>query len=243
MDAMILAAGLGTRLGAITQKTPKALVDVGGIAMLKRVADRLIAAGATRLIINVHHHPEQLFDFIRENDGFGVETLVSDETGELLETGGAVLKAAPLFRRDAPFFVHNVDVMTDIDLAAMYREHVATDPLVTLAVMHREASRYLLFDRRGLCGYGNAATGLVHQAREPEGPTERLGFSGVHVVSPRMLDMITERGAFSIITLYMRLAAAGERIAAHRVDQAAWIDIGRPEQLEAARKSAKEHDR
>ena len=239
MDAMILAAGLGTRLRPITETIPKALVEVAGVPMLERVARRLIAAGATRLVVNIHHHPEQVVDFIRERDGFGVETIVSDESGDLLETGGALLKAAPLLGRDRPFFLHNVDVMTDIDLERMYREHVEHDPLATLAVMRREATRYLLFDEnQQLCGFGNASTGLHREARPPVGATERLGFSGVHVISPRMLDLITETGAFSIINLYLRLVAEGGAILAHRVDTSAWIDIGRPEQLERAREQA-----
>jgi NDP-sugar pyrophosphorylase family protein len=241
MDAMILAAGLGTRLKPITETIPKALVEVGGVPMLQRVAERLIAAGATRLIVNIHHHPEQVIDFIRSRDGFGIETLVSDESGELLETGGALRKAAPLFRRDAPFILHNVDVMTDIDLRAMYAEHLAHDPLATLAVMQRDATRYLLFDSEGsLCGFGNVATELHREWRTPVGETSRLGFSGVHVIAPRMLDMITETGAFSIINLYMRLVGDGETIRAHRVDASAWIDIGRPEQLELARRAVRD---
>jgi MurNAc alpha-1-phosphate uridylyltransferase len=239
MDAMILAAGLGTRLKPITETIPKALVEVGGVPMLERVARRLIAAGATRLIVNVHHHPEQVVDFVRSREGFGVETLISDESGDLLETGGALAKAAPLISREAPFFLHNVDVMTDIDLDGMYAEHRRTTPLATLAVMQRESTRYLLFDEeQSLCGFGNATTGLHREARPPVGSTSRLGFSGVHVLSPRILDLITETGAFSIITLYMRLVSEGERILAHRVDTAAWIDIGRPEQLEMARREA-----
>lgn len=236
MDAMILAAGLGTRLRPITEQIPKALVEVGGIPMLTRVAARLVAAGATRLIVNVHHHPRQVIDFIDASGGFGVETVVSDESGDLLETGGALVKAAPLLRRDAPFFLHNVDVMTDIDLVAMYREHQAHNPLATLAVMRRDAKRYLLFDEEeNLCGFGNSETGLHREARPPVGQTQRLGFSGVHVLSPRILDLITETGAFSIIPMYMRLVAEGESIRAHRVDTSAWIDIGRPEHLEQAR--------
>ncbi|HVK39305.1 MAG TPA: nucleotidyltransferase family protein [Candidatus Kapabacteria bacterium] len=236
MDAMILAAGLGTRLRPITEEIPKALVEVGGVPMLQLVAERLIDAGATRLVVNIHHHPQQVIDFIRAHDGFGVETVVSDESGDLLETGGALLKAAPLLRRDAPFFLHNVDVMTDIDLESMVAGHVAHDPLATLAVMQREAKRYLLFDEeQNLCGFGNAETGLHREARPPVGATERLGFSGVHVLSPRILGMITETGAFSIIPMYMRLVSEGHSIRAHRVDTSAWIDIGRPEQLEQAR--------
>lgn len=239
---MILAAGLGTRLKPLTETTPKALVEVGGVPMLKLVAERLVRAGATRLIVNVHHHPEQIIRFIDDNDGFGVETHVSDESGELLDTGGALAHASGLLSRDAPFFLHNVDVVTDIDLPAMYRAHTDADPLASLAVMRREATRYLLFDEEGsLCGFGNSSTGLHRDARTPVGATERLGFSGVHVLSPRIMDMITETGAFSIIALYMRLAS-DNIIRAHRVDEARWIDIGRPEQLERARQETRSND-
>lgn len=236
MDAMILAAGLGTRLRPLTDRIPKALVDIGGMPILERVARRLIEAGATRLIVNVHHHAELVRRFVEERNGFGVETLISDESELLLDTGGGLAHAAPLFHRDASFLLHNVDVLTGVDLGALYREHVAGDALATLGVMARDAARYLLFDEEGsLCGHGNEATGVEKRAREPIGGTTRLGFSGIHAISPRIFDLITERGVFSIVDVYMRLAGAGERIVAHRIDGAEWIDIGKPEQLEAAR--------
>jgi NDP-sugar pyrophosphorylase family protein len=240
MDAMIFAAGLGTRLRPLTDTTPKALIDIGGCPILERIARRLIAAGATRLIVNVHHHAEQIRRFLGEHDGFGVEWFVSDESEALLDTGGGLKAAGRYFRRDSPFLLHNGDIYTDIDLAALYHAH-NPDALATLAVMNRDTTRHLLFDEEGgLVGAGNSATGYERRARPPQGRVEPLGFCGIHVISPRIFDLITESGAFSIIDLYMRLAGRGEHIAAHRVDEAVWIDIGKPEQLERARQLAAE---
>jgi NDP-sugar pyrophosphorylase family protein len=238
MDAMILAAGLGTRLRPLTDHTPKPLIPVGGVPMLERVARRLIAAGADRLIVNTSHLSEQVEAFLREQDGFGVEWEVSPEPGAPLETGGAILHGAPLFRKDAPFFLHNSDVLTDLPLAVMYREHERTAPLATLAVMERETSRHLLFDDAGLLGRTDAAKGLDLRVRDAVGEVRKLAFGGIHVISPRIFALLTETGAFSILDPYLRLAAAGETVLPFRVDAFTWIDIGRPEQLQAAHAAA-----
>jgi len=236
MDAMILAAGLGTRLRPLTDTIPKALVEIEGITMLERVAHRLIAAGATRLIVNAHAHAEQIGRFIEEREGFGVETYVSDESDCLLDTGGALLKAAHLFRRDGVFLLHNADILTNLDLRALLvAHHNAGDPLATLFTMHRESTRYLAFDAQGLYASGNAATETERTARSPRGAIERLGFGGVHAISTRIFDMIEERGVFSIIPLYLRLAGLGERILPYTSDAAIWFDIGSMEKLERAR--------
>jgi len=235
---MILAAGLGTRLRPLTDHTPKPLIPVGGVPMLERVARRLIAAGADRLIVNTSHLSEQVEAFLRERDGFGVEWQVSPEPGAPLETGGAILHGAPLFRKDTPFFLHNSDVLTDLPLAGMYREHERATPLATLAVMERETSRHLLFDDAGLLGRTDASKGLELRVRDAVGEVRKLAFGGVHVISPRIFALLTERGAFSILDPYLRLAAAGETILPFRVDAFTWIDIGRPEQLQAAHAAA-----
>ncbi|MEO5930868.1 MAG: nucleotidyltransferase family protein [Candidatus Kapaibacterium sp.] len=235
MDAMIFAAGLGTRLRPLTDTLPKALIPVAGVPMLQRVAERLIAAGATRLIVNAHHHAGMVADFIRERHGFGVETVISDEPDLLLDTGGGLKRASRFFRNDASFLLHNSDIISDIDLSLLYRAQREREPLATLAVMERETSRYLAFDEAGeLCGYGNSATGFVELARRPAGELRRLGFCGIHAVSSRIFGTIIEEGAFSIIPLYMRLLREGESILAHRVDGALWIDIGKPDQLNRA---------
>lgn len=234
MDAMILAAGLGTRLGDITRHTPKALVDVAGMSALERVARRLIDAGADRIIVNVHHHADAVIAHIAERNGFGVDVIVSREEPVPLETGGALLHAARHFRRDAPFLLHNVDVMCDADLRALYDAHLHGDALATLAVSRRDTSRYLLFDEGGsLRGRFNARTGESDVAAPAS--YQRLAFAGIHVISPALLERITERGAFSITDVYLRLAAAGERIAAFDIGAAQWLEIGTPERLAAAR--------
>lgn len=236
MDAMILAAGVGSRLGAITAQTPKALVHVGGRPVLEHVARRLIAAGADRLIINVHHHADQIVEFVRERNGFGVEVAFSHEVEAPLETGGGLLKAAPLFRRDAPFFLHNVDVLSDIDLGALYREHIRSGAIATLAVNERETTRYLLFDEHGLCGRFDRRSGNSAEVHAGYGTVRQFAFLGVHVISPALLDRIEESGAFSIIDLYLRLAGAGERIHGYHIGRALWLEIGSPERLEQARR-------
>jgi N-acetyl-alpha-D-muramate 1-phosphate uridylyltransferase len=174
MQAMIFAAGLGTRLRPLTHETPKPLVEVGGVPMLERVARRLIDEGVKRLVINVHHLGEQVEAFVRARDGFGVETIVVQEPGEApLETGGGLANAAPHFLRDRPILVHNSDILTDIPLGDLYRVHMEDgDRLATLAVMERETSRHLLFDDVGLLGWANVDTG---QERRGPGAAGRGG--------------------------------------------------------------------
>ena len=234
MKGMILAAGRGTRLAPLTDEIPKALVPVQGVPMLEQVARRLLDAGVDELVVNVHHLGRKVIDFLRERENFHVRLHVSDERDHLLDTGGGLAAAGEWRRGDGPFFLHNVDVLSDLDLQGMYREAVTSGALATLAVQARDTTRYLLFDREGLCGHGNAATGSEVLGREPSGPTERLGFCGIHVISPRIFDMITEQGAFSIIPLYLRLAAEGERILPWTIDDARWLDIGTHERLEQA---------
>lgn len=237
---MLFAAGLGTRLRPLTDHTPKALVEVGGVPILERVARRVIAAGADRLIVNTHHLGEQVERYVEERGGWGVEVLFSPEEGAPLETGGGLLRAEPLFRKDAPFFLHNADVLTDLPLEEMYAAHRESGALATLAVMERPSARHFLFDRRGLLGRTDERNGLDLRARPAEGPPRKLAFAGVHVVSPEIFSRITERGAFSIVDPYLRLAGEGERILPFRADGHLWLDIGRPEQLEAARRAVAE---
>lgn len=234
---MILAAGLGTRLRPLTDHTPKALLDVGGMPIIERVARRLIEAGADRLIINTAHLAEQIEEFVRARDGFGVEAVFSREDPGPLETGGALLAARAHFRGDAPFFLHNADILSDVPLGEMYAAHQAAgDPLATVAVLDRPTTRRLLFDDRGLLGRTDEGKGLDLRVRAPDGEVRALPFAGIHVISPRLFGLLTEQGAFSILDPYLRLSAAGERILPFRVDGCTWIDIGRPEQLEQARR-------
>jgi NDP-sugar pyrophosphorylase family protein len=238
MDSLILAAGLGTRLGDITRDTPKALVDIAGASALERVARRLIGAGTDRIIINVHHHADRIIEHVRSRDDFGVEVVFSREDEAPLETGGGLLHAAPLLRRDAPFLMHNVDVLTDADLCALLTAHAAaTGALATLAVSRRVSSRYLLFDEHGLCGRVDRRGRAHAEMHVRAGDVTQFAFAGIHVIAPALLELITERGAFSIMDVYLRLAQQGHRIAHHDIGAASWLEIGTPERLEAARRA------
>ncbi len=236
MKAMILAAGLGTRLRPLTDHRPKALVEVGGRTLLEIALSRLRAFGVREVIVNVHHLAGMVVDYLKANGNFGMRIEVSREDELLLDTGGGLKKAAWFFLEDEgdePFLLHNVDVISTIDLARMAQFHRDNGALATLAVQERKTARYLLFNGQAqLCG--RQAGG-----REPEiignsVQAQPLAFCGVHVVSPRIFSKIREEGVFSIVPLYLRLAAAGERILAFRADEYYWRDLGRPESVSQA---------
>jgi NDP-sugar pyrophosphorylase family protein len=242
MKAMILAAGLGTRLRPLTDDRPKALVEVAGRTLLEITLSRLRGSGVHEVIINVHHFADMVVDYLRANDNFGMRIEVSREE-LLLDTGGGLKKAAHFFVGDLeePFLLHNVDVISTIDLGRMVEFHLEHKALATLAVQERETSRYLLFDEQlRLCG---RLSGQDQQAEFVQ-PSEQmfaqaLAFSGIHVISPRLLPMMTEEGVFSIITSYLRLAGQGENILAFRSDEYYWRDLGRVESVLEAEKDFK----
>ena len=236
MKAMILAAGLGTRLRPLTNDRPKALVEVAGRTLLEITLSRLRGFGIEEVIINVHHFADKIVDYLKTNDNFGMRIEISREE-VLLDTGGGLKKAAWFFLRDStgshspgsePFVLHNVDVISTIDLARMSQSHEANHALATLAVQDRATSRYLLFDRDNqLCG---RKTGDNHDELIRSSPSvQALAFSGIHVISPRLLTLLTEDEAFSIIPSYLRLASQGEKIVDFRADEYYWRDLGRPE--------------
>ena len=245
MEGMILAAGAGTRLGAITDALPKALVKVGGKPLLGWVAEAMARAGVTRIIINTHHHDEQIRTFI-DTTGFpGVGFAISPEPDGPFETGGGLFNAAPLFREGRPFLLHNADVLTTIPLETLVARHLETSEagpgrlIASLAVQRRPSRRVLLFDDVGLLGWENrgsdrAPDGRV-QVRDPIGEVHRRSFTGIHVVDPSIFGLSDRTGTFSIITLYLELAAAGCIISPIDVSDAEWFDVGTPERLEAAR--------
>jgi NDP-sugar pyrophosphorylase family protein len=240
MRAMILAAGLGTRLRPLTDSRPKALVEIGGRTLLEITLSRLRAFGVHDVIINVHHLGDMVVDYLRAHGHFGMHIEVSREE-VLLDTGGGLKKASHFFLGDfstfeEPFILHNVDVISTIDLRRMVQFHTENQALATLAVQQRETSRYLLFDEKlQLCGRRSGNSEKSEMVR-PSATAQALAFCGVHVISPRIFGMMTEGGAFSIITSYLRLAAAGEKIGAFRADEYYWRDVGRPEHvLQAAR--------
>jgi len=235
MKAMILAAGLGTRLRPLTDDRPKALVEVAGRTMLELTLSRLRAFDIREVIINVHHFADLILDYLRANHNFDMRIEVSREE-TLLDTGGGLKKAAYFFLEDSggiekPFVLHNVDVMSKIDLRKMVHFHIENQALVTLAVQDRKTSRYLLFDDElRLCGRRSEHDQKNEVVRSSQS-TEALAFCGIHVISPRLFARMTEEGVFSIFTPYLRLAAQGEKILAFRADQFQWRDLGRPEHV------------
>ena len=242
MKAMILAAGLGTRLRPLTDNRPKALVEVAGRTMLQIALSRLCAFDVREVIINVHHFADMIIEYLKANDNFGMHIEVSREE-VLLDTGGGLKKAAHFFLEDSndferPFILHNVDVISTIDLRRMVQFHAENQALATLAVQDRETSRYLLFDEQlQLCGR-RSAHGQKDEFGRSSQPVQALAFSGIHIISPRLLPMMIEEGAFSIITSYLRLAARGERILAFRADEYYWRDLGRPDNVLQAAQDA-----
>jgi mannose-1-phosphate guanylyltransferase len=242
MKAMVLAAGLGTRLRPLTDDRPKALVEINGHTLLEITLARLRQFGVNEVIVNAHHFAQMIVDYPSANHNFGMTLEVSREE-VLLDTGGGLKKAAPFFQgaggtADEPFILHNVDVISTIDLGRMLAFHRQHDALATLAVQERKTSRYLLFDDAGhLCGR-QSQDGKTEPVRQAAN-LHPLAFCGVHVISPRFLEMMIEEGVFSILTPYLRLAGAGEDIFAFRADEYYWRDLGKAERLMEAEEELK----
>ena len=244
MRAMILAAGLGTRLRPLTNDRPKALVEIAGHTLLEITLRRLASFGIREVIVNVHHFADMVVEYLRANHYFGMRIEISRED-ILLDTGGGLKKAAWFFLQGGkesaqPFILHNVDVLSSIDLSRMVQAHEQSRGLATLAVQDRETSRYLLFDENDqLCGRRTGHDHATEMVR-PAAQTKALAFSGIHVISPAMLGMMTEEGVFSIINSYLRLAGSGERISAFRADEYYWRDLGKPENVVQAARDAQQ---
>ncbi len=244
MKAMILAAGLGTRLRPLTDHRPKALVEISGRTLLEITLSRLRAFGIREVIINVHHFAGMILEYLKTNDNFGMRIEVSREE-VLLDTGGGLKKAAWFFLEDSsgleePFILHNVDVISTIDLRRMLQFHNENQALATLAVQDRETSRYLLFDEQlQLCGRRSGRDQKAELVRSSP-RAQALGFCGIHVISPRLFAMMNEDGVFSIIPSYLRLAAQREKILAFRADEYYWRDLGKPDNVLQAAQDLKE---
>ncbi len=236
MKAMILAAGLGTRLRPLTNDRPKALVEVAGHTLLEITLNRLRGFGIRDVIVNVHHFADKVMECLKANDNFGMNVQISRE-GVLLDTGGGLKKAAYFLggsQSDEPFILHNVDVLSTIDLGRMVQFHIDSGALATLAVQQRETSRYLLFDKESqLCGRRSGRDGISEMVRGAD-RTGALAFSGVHVISPRIFSMLGSEEVFPIVTAYLELAARGEKVLAFRADEFYWRDLGRPESIAQA---------
>lgn len=243
MKAMILAAGLGTRLRPITDSMPKALAPAGGVPLLKLALDHLRRHGFNRVIINVHHFADQVIRYVESLKIPGMEVLISDERDRLLDTGGGIGRAAWFLDGSESFLVYNVDIVTDSDLGAIFREHERSGALATLLTSTRPSGRRLLFDGHGrLCGWENTGSGMRKIAWNPERPPVSLAFSGVHVIRPELFGLMEETGAFSILDVYLRLAASYP-VRSYTDDRSLWIDAGTPEELERAGRLLGNRDR
>lgn len=234
MKAMILAAGLGTRLKPLTDNNPKALIRVNNRTLLACVIDRLKQFGVTEIIINVHHFAEKIIEYIRNENNFGIHVEFSIEP-TLLDTGGGLKKAAWFFDDNKSFILHNVDVLSDINLRRMIEHHRENDVIATLAVRSRNTKRYLLFDEKDLLiGWKSGKKKKLIESRRKINHVYSLSFMGIHVLSPRIFSKLLANEKFSIIDAYINLAEKQEHINAFRADTCFWMDLGRPERVNMA---------
>lgn len=237
MKAMILAAGLGTRLKPFTNDHPKALATVGGKSLLEINIRNLQRFGIFDVVVNVHHFAEQIERTLDENNGFGSRVEVSDERDEVLETGGGLKKAIPLLRNEDDILVMNVDILSDFDLNKMLLQHKRSDAMVTLAVQERSSSRYFLFSQEGdskrLSGWRHSGTLEEKLPCTPKGDLQPLAFSGIQIIRSTFLHKITQQGKFSLVDLYLSLCCK-ERILAWEHTGDRLLDVGRPESLQQA---------
>ncbi|MBQ9640543.1 MAG: NTP transferase domain-containing protein [Bacteroidaceae bacterium] len=238
MNALIFAAGLGTRLRPLTDTMPKAMVPIGGKPLVQWLIEKLKCSGVTSVVINVHHFAQQIVDFIAENQAFGLDIRFSDETDLLLETGGGLKKAAKLFPNEQPILVHNVDILSDMDLGAFYRSVLQTEGQpTTLLVSQRQTQRYLLADGQGrLVGWTNIATGQV-KSPYPDldvSVCQKVAFSGIQVFNQQLLPLMDAwEGKFSIIDFYLSVCDKVD-IRLQQQPDLHLLDVGKLDSIEKA---------
>jgi len=238
MQAMIFAAGLGTRLKPLTDTCPKALIEIGGQTLLQRLMLKLSAAGITNVVVNVHHFADMIIDYLNANSGFGLHWAVSDERNQLLETGGGLKKAQSLFMSYEPILVHNVDILSNLDFRLLTAAHRA-DRLATLVVSERLTQRYFLFDKQmRLHGWTNISTGEVRPASLSTDGLQTLAFSGIQIVSPQIFDAMDGFGEkFSITDLYIQKCGT-HHIVGYVPREYRMMDVGKINQIEEAQSFA-----
>ncbi len=243
---MIFAAGLGSRLKPLTNCCPKALVKVAGRLLLEIALRKMEQLGIKRAVVNVHHHSDQMFDFLKNFHSPKMEVLVSDEQDELLDTGGGLFRARELFHPRVPILIYNVDIITNANLNTFINSHLQEKSLVSLMVKSRKASRYLLFDEEmELSGWRQSGGGeeiLIHS----EKTLKPFGFQGIHMVNPAVFELMNEQAqrAFPIVPFYLKLAR-NHTVIGRECSDATWFDIGTPEKLDRAEaflKSCSEND-
>lgn len=236
MKAMVFAAGLGTRLLGETSDKPKALVEIGGKPLLQHAIEKLRNEGISEIVVNVHHFSQLVIDFIA-NHNFGIPIHISDESEKILDTGGGLKKAAPFFEGNSPVIIYNVDILSNLNLQTVKKEHLKSGALATLVVRNRTTQRYLKFDKEHrLVGWINKKTGdSIISVPENFTNSIEMAFSGIHIVQPGFFKLIPSEDKFSIINFYLDLAK-NNLIKGYFDDSELWMDVGKPKQLEEARK-------
>jgi MurNAc alpha-1-phosphate uridylyltransferase len=233
MKAMILAAGLGTRLKPWTDKHPKALATVNGKSLLQRNVEYLQQYNIRDIIVNVHHFADQIIEAIQSSKGWGSNITISDETHEVLETGGGLKYAAWFFDKEEDFLLMNVDILTDLDLARFIAQQEERKCLATLATTNRSTSRYFLFNENNvLSGWENVNTGEKKIARQSDSYIQKA-FSGIHVINPKLFSLMKQDGKFSMVDVYLSLAGT-EDIQSFDHSDSKLIDVGKPESIDNA---------
>lgn len=234
MQAFILAAGLGTRLKPMTDHIPKALVEVQGQPLLKIAIDNLIRQGVTRIVVNVHHFADMVCQYLQQQH-WDVPVIISDERELLLDTGGGLKKAEPLFSANEPILIHNVDILSHLIIPDLQRKHIDSMALATLVVGRRETSRYLLFDAQGqLTGWENKQTGETRWAQLPTEHFQELAFDGIALIDPQLLQLLPPPATpYSIIPTYLEIARS-HRINYFELNSKDWLDVGKPQTLSQA---------
>lgn len=237
MKAMIFAAGRGTRLKPLTDTMPKALVPVGGTPLLQHTIEKLKQSGFDEIIINIHHFADQIIEFVLSKNSFNIKIEFSDEKNKLLDTGGGIKKASHFFNDNKPFLIHNVDILSDINLNELYHYHEKTNSAATLVCSERETSRFLLFDNNNMLkGWINKSSGETKSPIPDFNPSQykELAFSGIHILSTSLLkNMIDFPDKFSIIDFYLSLSPH-KQIVAYTPADFHMIDVGKPRSLKEA---------
>jgi NDP-sugar pyrophosphorylase family protein len=237
MKAFILAAGLGTRLKPLTDNKPKALVEINGTPLIELIINRLIRFGFNQIIVNVHHFADDIIKFLNEKNNFGIEIVISNEKDLLLDTGGGLKKTAWFFDDEKPFLVHNVDILSNIDLSVLYSSQNSLNSMITIAVQTRNSSRYFLFDEeKSLCGWRNEKSDETKITRDPIGKLTPFAFSGIHVIDPEVFNLMPDQKVFSIVDFYLALASK-HRITYFDHSGSIFLDLGKKENLIRAEES------
>jgi NDP-sugar pyrophosphorylase family protein len=234
MNAMILAAGLGTRLKPLTENRPKALIRINDKTLLELAIKKLLKHGFENIIVNIHHFPEMIYTYLQENKNFEANVIISDERKLLLDTGGAIKVIKRHINNDFPILVYNVNIITDLDLNKLYDYHSDSDNLATLAVRKRKTNRYLLLDHDNiLCGWTNKQTREERIVRDHTKDLTEFAFSGIHVVNPAIFNVMPTEKKFPIIELYLKLAP-NFLIKGYNHSETEWIDVGKLGNIETA---------